>query len=89
MMTIFKKRSIKYPWLLSYITLLIIPILISIVVYFVSSKVLEGEIGKANNSLLKQVQYEIDSRLKDIEKSAFGISINPSVKESLLFSITT
>src|SRR5665647_1718858 len=80
-MTIFKKRSIKYPWLISYATLLIIPMLISVLVYIVSSNVLEGEISKANNSLLKQVQYEIDSRLKDIEKSAFEISINPSVKE--------
>jgi hypothetical protein len=80
-MKIIRKRSIKYPWLISYATLLIIPILISVLVYIVSSNVLEGEISKANNSLLKQVQYEIDSRLKDIEKAAFEISINPSVKE--------
>jgi AraC-like DNA-binding protein len=78
--TLRKKRSIIYAWMLSYISILLIPMVVSIIVYFESSNILAEEINKANESLLKEVQFAIDSQLLNIEKLALEISLNPLIK---------
>lgn len=75
----FSRRSVILAWLLSYISILFIPVIISSIVYIKSAKMLESEINNTNNSLLRQVQQVIDNKLQDVEKLSLQIGWNPRV----------
>lgn len=72
-------------WLLSYMTVLLLPILISIFVYVVSSRTMESEIHQANNALLSQAREEMDNRFLALEQLSFEMTWNVRVQE-LLYS---
>ena len=71
--------SILVTWLLSYMSILMIPLLINGLVYVKSSMILQEEINKANLGMLKQYQSSIDSRLREVEFIAQQISFNPNI----------
>ncbi len=76
----FKSSSVLVNWSISYVSILLIPILISIAVYYATSGILEKEIADTNRQLLKQVKNAIDSRLADIEKIGMEILFNQNIK---------
>ena len=79
----FKKRSLFLSWLFSYIAILFVPVLISAIIYIQSAKFMELEITRANQSILKQVQVAVDSRLRDIERTSKQIGLNSRVVKAL------
>ncbi len=70
------KNSVLLSWLMSYFSVLIIPILISGFLFVESTRIVENEINRANANLLKQVQQTIDNQLMDIEKLSIQIAWN-------------
>ncbi|MCZ8514573.1 helix-turn-helix domain-containing protein [Paenibacillus filicis] len=79
------RRSIMLTWLVSYITILLLPVLLSIVVYIESSRTLESEIHQANSSLLKQVREVMDSHFQAMERLNIEMTWNFKVQD-LLYS---
>lgn len=73
------KKSITFKWLLSYSIILIIPVLISAFIYAQTGKIVEFEIKRANNAMLKQVKYIVDSGLDHTGKLVNQLSINNEI----------
>ncbi len=76
-----KRRSIIIVWFMSYISVLVIPVFISIVVYAKTSGVLEKEITRANGYMLRQVKKDIESRLEEVERLNTEISWDPGIRD--------
>ena len=74
-----KNRSIRISWLLSYLLIPLVPIMMSVIVYFESSKTLEGEINRANSSMLIQASQALESRFGDIIRLNTEIAWNPVI----------
>ncbi|MFE5323234.1 helix-turn-helix domain-containing protein [Paenibacillus sp. NPDC056579] len=81
----YQRRSVALTWLISYLTVLLLPILCSIVVYLISSRTLENEIDTANHSLLSQVQEVSDNYFDAMQRLNFELSWNVNVR-NLLYS---
>ncbi|MFC4778778.1 AraC family transcriptional regulator [Paenibacillus sp. GCM10023252] len=79
----FNRRSVLTTWLLSYMAVLLLPIIMSIIVYHQSSRALNHEIHAANSSLLKQVREIMDSQFQAMERLNFELSWNVKIKELL------
>lgn len=74
-------KSIFISWVVAYVSILIIPILISSFVYYKSGKSLEREIIRANESLLNQIQYVMDSNLRELNRLGVELDFNSYVNE--------
>ncbi|NOV03712.1 helix-turn-helix domain-containing protein [Paenibacillus planticolens] len=75
----FNKRSVMVTWLTSYISVLLVPIIISGILYAASWHVVESEVNRANNNALKQMEMAIDNSLGGIERLSLEISLNKPV----------
>ncbi|HHV95897.1 MAG TPA: helix-turn-helix transcriptional regulator, partial [Clostridiaceae bacterium] len=76
-----KVKSIKIGrllviWLISYLSMLLIPILISGIVYVKAAKIVENEINNNNLILLKQVQTLIDKKMSDVKQLGLQVAWN-------------
>ncbi|MBP1960922.1 helix-turn-helix domain-containing protein [Paenibacillus aceris] len=76
---LFNKRSVMVTWLTSYISVLLVPIIISGILYAASWHVVESEVNRANNNALKQMEMAIDNSLGGIERLSLEISLNKQV----------
>ncbi|MDR6550888.1 helix-turn-helix domain-containing protein [Paenibacillus qinlingensis] len=74
------RNSIIYTQILSYILILLIPIIFTGIVYFVTVRTIEQETSRANLAMLKQVQLNMDNILKDAERLSFDIAFNPDIQ---------
>ncbi|WP_136605435.1 helix-turn-helix domain-containing protein [Paenibacillus dokdonensis] len=72
-------RSVIVTWLVSYTTVLTVPILISFVLYSVSFNQVKAETNRANDLLLEQMEMSIDSKLKGLEQLSLEIALNRNV----------
>ncbi|CAG7652989.1 helix-turn-helix domain-containing protein [Paenibacillus allorhizosphaerae] len=77
------RRSIVLTWLFSYLAVLLLPVMISVIVYRESSTTLEGEIHQANLSLLKQVREVMDNYFLSMERLNFEMTWNLQMQELL------
>lgn len=75
----FRKRTFLVSFLLPYLFILCLPVLIGWVIYFNSLGLITGEIKRADDAILRQVQQSIDSRLRDVEQLTAGIGIDSRV----------
>ncbi|MFF2482803.1 helix-turn-helix domain-containing protein [Paenibacillus sp. NPDC058071] len=75
-----KRKSIVFTWLVSYSAVLIVPILISLIIYSQSSAALKGEIHRANDSLLKQVRYTIDNQVDLMKRLNMELTWNAKLQ---------
>lgn len=82
-----KRRSVLFTWLISYIIVLLIPVLISGLTYIQTSKVIEKEINNSNNLSLKKVRHQMDNLISDAERLSTEISMNPRIGALLKLSI--
>ncbi|MNI00035.1 HTH-type transcriptional regulator YesS [compost metagenome] len=80
---IFKRRSIIFSWLLSYVAILLVPVLISIFTYTQTNQTIIDEINRSNNLIIAKVQKDMDSQLEDINRMSVEIALNPQVQELL------
>jgi two-component system response regulator YesN len=79
------RRSVLLTWLLSYLAVLLLPVVMSVIVYTQSSKALENEINQANQSLLKQVREVMDNQFASMEQLNFELTWNVRIQQ-LLYS---
>ena len=80
-----KNKSIFLSWLVSYFLLLLMPLLVSMVVYLQAYRIVETEISHVNSEEIKQVRMALDNGLQSIEKFstyvAFDQNLNLLMKE--------
>lgn len=67
-------------FLVPYLLILFIPVLFCAVIYFKSMAIIESEIARSDDSILKQVQQSMDGRLRDIERLAFTIELDSRIR---------
>lgn len=80
-----KRKSIIFTWLLSYSAVLFVPMIISLIVYSQSSAALKSEIHRANDSMLRQVRYTIDTQIDLMKRLTMEITWNAKLQD-LMYS---
>lgn len=76
-------RSITYKWMISYAVILLIPVVVSAIVYMQTTQIVKYEIQRASSAMLKQVKYIVDSELNQTEKLGAQLSIHTDVLKFL------
>ena len=71
-------------WLLSYVSILLIPIVFSLYVYAEAEQIIRKEINAANALKLSQIQTIIDKRMTDVISLSLQLAWNPTL-ESILY----
>ncbi|MDF2922503.1 MAG: hypothetical protein K0R57_1417 [Paenibacillaceae bacterium] len=79
-----KQRLFQF-WLYSYLIILFIPIVISMVVLFQSQSLLDHEVRRANDTLLAQIQQSLDNQIKDIRRLGTQLSVDPKLVRYLVY----
>jgi len=74
-----RSHSIIFAWLLSYVSVMLIPVFFSAIIYVKSIDALEKETYRANESLLMQVQQTVDARMVDLDQLLYEIALNNRV----------
>lgn len=72
-------RSVMMTWLISYISVLLVPIVISVIIYMATLHIVENEVNRSNELLLTQIEQAIDSKLKSLEQLTLEIAYNKKV----------
>ncbi|WP_284638168.1 helix-turn-helix domain-containing protein [Paenibacillus silviterrae] len=72
----FKTHSIVFNWLISYISVLLVPIVVSAFIYTATWHVVESEVNRANESLLRQMEQAIDGNLSGIERLSVEMALS-------------
>ncbi|CAG7644389.1 helix-turn-helix domain-containing protein [Paenibacillus allorhizosphaerae] len=72
----FYKRSVIVNWLISYISVLLVPIMISGIIYAATWHVVESEVNRANESVLQKMEQAIDSNLGGIERLSMEMALS-------------
>jgi YesN/AraC family two-component response regulator len=74
-----KSRSVYVTWLVSYISVLLVPVLISGIIYAATLHVVKTEINRANESVLVQMEQAIDSQIQGIESLSLEVALNRNI----------
>ncbi|OXM85747.1 helix-turn-helix domain-containing protein [Paenibacillus rigui] len=72
----FNTHSIVFNWLISYISVLLVPIVVSAFIYTATWHVVESEVNRANESLLRQMEQAIDGNLSGIERLSVEMALS-------------
>lgn len=72
-------KSVANKWMISYAVIMLIPLVISAIIYVQTKQIVEYEIKRASQAMLKQVKYMVDSEVSQTEKLAMQLSINSDV----------
>lgn len=80
------RKNIYLSWLLSYISILVIPVVIILISYILSVSVIEQEINKAHSASLQQLNQMMDSIFSDIQKVAIDVAWNEKNKAIINYS---
>lgn len=76
-------KSITNKWIISYAVILLIPVLVSAIVYMQTTQIVKYEIQRASSAMLKQVKFIVDSELNQTEKLGTQLSIHTEVLKFL------
>lgn len=76
-----KRHSIRFTWLISYIMILLIPVIFGAVIFKVANNIIEEEVNKTNMAMLKQVQTNMDNILNDARRLSSDIALNSKVQQ--------
>lgn len=79
-----RRYSVFFSLLISYVLILLIPVVFSGGVFFITSKTIEDEINSSNKAMLKQIQTSVDYTLQDVEKLGIDITFNPKIQKIAL-----
>ena len=71
-----KKSKILRTWMLSYLSILLLPILISSYAYVHTYNIIKTEINTNNKVLLEQIRDLIDSNIKDLSTISVKLQID-------------
>lgn len=78
-----RKHRILLTWLLSYMVILAIPLVITILIYTQTAKLLEKQISKSNTIFLSRLQKELDGVTQDVIRLCNQIAFDPRVNQLL------
>ncbi|MBB3112849.1 AraC-like DNA-binding protein [Paenibacillus phyllosphaerae] len=76
-------RSITHKWMISYAVILLIPLIVSAIVYLQTTQIVQYEIKRASSAMLQQVKYIVDSELGLTEKMGAQLTIQTDVRNYL------
>lgn len=72
-----------FTWWISYISVLLVPILISGIIYTETGKTVEKQINRSNTFVLKRIKQHIDGLLSDIDRVSTEVCFNNRIREML------
>lgn len=72
------KYSALFQWIISGCIVLMIPVLCAVINFFINKNLIERKIHQVNDFVLKNVQYNIDDRLSDLQEISRYIQIDES-----------
>lgn len=75
-----KKHSVLISWMLSYSLVLIIPIIISAIVYYSAIQIIEKNTSSANISLLTQMKSIFEDQIQQANNLCLQINWNTQIK---------
>lgn len=78
-------RSVVIAWLISYLAILMVPIMVSSFIYESSKNILRSEIHRANDALLNETKELIDNELNSVKRLATELFWNTRVRD-LMYS---
>jgi len=81
----FNRKSIIISWLLSYIAILLVPVLTGVFIYVKTNQTIVDEINRSNNLFLSKIQKDMDTLLVDANRLSIEIASNSHVQELLTF----
>lgn len=73
----FNKRRLAWSWLLTYISILLIPIISSLLLFVSYQRILRDEITRSNEGLLSVTKQNIDQQLDELKSIGFQLGLNP------------
>ncbi len=85
MVLIEQRQSLFARWLVSYLSMLIIPLVICLVIYHQSVQIVENELQKAHMASLKQTQQILDNKLLELTHISQSLAMNAQLR-SLVYS---
>lgn len=80
---LFNDKSIKYRWSITYVTLLFLPLIICISVFFMVDNVLKDEINRSNDFFLNQLKQYMDNLTGEVEGLSADLAFNVNVQQIL------
>jgi len=75
-----KNKSVVFTWVVSYISVLLIPIAISGIVYFQTLKIVEAGVVENNLTVLSNIQKDIDGLVSNNESINIQLLLNRNVQ---------
>jgi len=84
-----KRNSVVFTWVISYGVVLFVPWVISLIIYTQSSDALRSEINRANDSLLKQARYTIDTQIDLMKRLNMEITWNTKLQNLMYTTKST
>lgn len=79
---VIKKQNIFSKFLVSYILILIIPLVINSITFYKTKSIVESEINRANSSILKQIKDVLDGKIIEAQGLTFQIATNSKMVAS-------
>ena len=68
--------------LLSYLVILLIPMLLGFLIYIVTLDVIKGQSARMNDNMLEMVQREIDQKIEEISKISSRLAMDTKVQKA-------
>ena len=78
--TIKIRYSVLVPWVASYVLIMLIPLVFSVIVYLKTVNIIRLDITETNAATLKQIQQTLDGHLREIEELSIRINSNAKVR---------
>lgn len=70
------KYSALFQWITSGCIVLLIPIICAVINFFINKNLIEQKINQVNDFILKNIQYNIDDRLNDLQELSRYIQLD-------------
>ncbi len=74
------KRGVFHKWFVSYLLMLLLPILVSFIFYAQIEKILIDNALRSQATMLEQVGQVVDHKIKELDQLTLQISLNPELK---------
>jgi two-component system, response regulator YesN len=77
------KNRIFFCWMKSYILILVIPVFIAVITYYMSIRIIKEEVDKAHYASLNQLKTIIEGKFDEIERIANQIAMDKNLAQIL------
>ena len=78
---ILKRKSVLFTWMISYIIILTLPIIISIIMYMRVEEIVKDGINRENNFYLTQIQQQTDNIVDEVKKFSMDIAFDYNIQD--------